>query len=55
MNSSLQLKILTANCQGLGDPNKRKDVFKILKTKKYNIYFIQDTPNTNTIGIQSFI
>ena len=38
---SSQLKILTVNCQmqGLGDINKRRDVFKI----KYNIYFLQDT------------
>lgn len=43
MDSSIQLKVLTVNCQGLGDPNKRRDVFKILKTKNYNIYFIQDT------------
>lgn len=43
MDSSFQLKVLTVNCQGLGDPNKRRDVFKILKTKNYNIYFIQDT------------
>lgn len=43
MGSNSQLKILTVNCQGLGDINKRRDVFKILKAKKYNIYFLQDT------------
>lgn len=43
MDSSFQLKVPTANCQGLGDPNKRRDVFKILKPKSYNTYFIQDT------------
>ena len=37
------LKILTLNCQGLGDMNKRRDVFKILKEKKLNVYFLQDT------------
>lgn len=37
------LSILTLNCQGLGDINKRKDIFKVLKSKSYNIYFLQDT------------
>ena len=37
------LKILTLNCQGLGDMNKRKDIFKILRSKDCNIYFLQDT------------
>ena len=56
MDSSFQLKVLTVNCQGLGDPNKRRNVFKILKTKNYNIYFIQDThfiqENENLIQTQ---
>ena len=43
MDSNSQLKKLTVNCQGLGDINKRRNVFKILKAKKYNIYFLQDT------------
>ena len=42
-DSYSQLKILIVNCQGLGDINKRRDVFKILKAKKYNKYFLQDT------------
>lgn len=37
------LSILTLNCQGLGDINKRRDIFKVLKSKRYNIYFLQDT------------
>ena len=37
------LKILTLNCQGLGDMNKRKYVFRILRSKNCNIYFLQDT------------
>lgn len=37
------LSILTLNCQGLGDINKRRDIFKVLKSKNYNIYFLQDT------------
>lgn len=38
-----KLKVLTLNCQGLNDFNKRKDVFKNLRMKNYNIYFLQDT------------
>lgn len=37
------LSILTLNCQGLGDINKRRDIFKFLKSKSYYIYFLQDT------------
>lgn len=37
------LKMLTVNCQGLGDGNKRKDVFQTLRNKNYHIYFLQDT------------
>ena len=36
-------KVLTVNCQGLGDSKKRKDVFMYLKAKSFNIYFLQDT------------
>ena len=38
-------KVLTVNCQGLGDSKKRKDVFMYLKAKHYtsNIYFLKDT------------
>ena len=43
MDSYSQLKILKVNCQGLVDIKKRRDVFKISKAKKYNIYFLQDT------------
>lgn len=38
-----KLKVLTVNCQGLNDFNKRKDVFRNLRMKNYNIYFLQDT------------
>lgn len=41
------LKILSVNCQGLGDIEKRRDVFNFLKSKKCNIYCIQDTHFTN--------
>lgn len=37
------LKILTLNCRGLGDKNKRKDVFGHLREKNFSIYCIQDT------------
>lgn len=42
------LKILTVNCQGLGDWNKRKDVYQTLRNKNYHIYFLQDTNFTET-------
>ena len=41
------IKILSMNCQGLGDQNKRKDVLHFLKEKKYAIYLLQDTHFTN--------
>ena len=40
---SNEIKILTVNCQGLGDYSKRRDVLNYLKTKKHNVYFLQDT------------
>ena len=36
-------KILSVNCQGLGDSKKRKDVFSYLRQKQCNIYCLQDT------------
>lgn len=45
MDIFFKLKVHTVNCQGLGDPNKRRSAFKILKTKNYNIYFIQGYEN----------
>ena len=33
----------SVNCQGLGDFQKRRDVFHCLKNKKYSVYFLQDT------------
>lgn len=36
------LKILTVNCQGLGE-NKKSDVLNNHKDKNHNIYFRQDT------------
>ena len=37
------VKILSVNCQGLGDIAKRKDVFNYLRSLDYNIYCLQDT------------
>ena len=42
------IKILSANCQGLGDINKRKDVFNYLHSKKFNIVCLQDTHFTES-------
>ena len=41
------IKILSMNCQGLGDQDKRKDVFHFLKQKKFSIYLLQDTHFTS--------
>lgn len=38
----MEVKILTANCQGLGDNLKRQDVFNYLKSKNCDIYCLQD-------------
>ena len=35
--------MLTLNCQGLGDSEKRKDVLNYLKCKQFDIYCLQDT------------
>ena len=36
-------KISTLNVNGLGDLNKRRDVFGWLRDKKHDIYFLQET------------
>ena len=38
-----EIKILSVNCQGLGNYGKRGDVLKFLKAKKCNIQCLQDT------------
>ena len=38
-----EIKILSVNCQGLGNYGKRRDVLKFLKAKKCDIYCLQDT------------
>jgi hypothetical protein len=37
------ISILSINGQGLGNTQKRRDVFHFWKTKKYDILFLQDT------------
>ena len=39
----MSLKVLSVNCQGLGDINKRRDVFNYLRNMNHNIYCLQDT------------
>ena len=38
-----KIRITSLNCQGLGNYDKRKDVFNFLRQKKYSIYCLQDT------------
>ena len=42
-----EVTIMSANCQGLGDYLKRKDVFSYLREKCYSIYCLQDTHFTS--------
>ena len=39
----MALHIITVNCQGLGNPEKRRDVLNYLKEKQFHIYCLQDT------------
>ena len=36
-------KIMSCNCQGLGNLKKRRDIFQYLREKKCSVYFLQDT------------
>ena len=38
-----EICIISLNCQGIGQLQKRTDIFQFLKEKKYNIYCLQDT------------
>ena len=42
----MAIKILSANCQGLGSLEKRLDVLNYLKDKQCHIYCLQDTHTT---------
>ena len=44
-----QIRILSMNCQGLGDLDKCRDIFQFLREKKYDIYFLQDTHFTKKV------
>ena len=44
----MELKILSANCQGLSTGTKRLDVFNYLKAKNCHIYCLQDVHSTQT-------
>ena len=37
------ISIMSLNCQGLNNLKKRRDMFHFLRSKKYSIYFVQDT------------
>ena len=39
----MTLHSITVNCQGLGSPEKRRDVLNYLKEKQFHIYCLQDT------------
>lgn len=41
-NIDNSIKICTINCRGLYDKNKRRDVLKFLRKKKFSIYCLQD-------------
>lgn len=43
------IQMLSCNCRGLGDNQKRKDIFNFLRQKKYSIYCLQDTHFTDEI------
>ena len=38
-----KLSICSFNCQGLGDPSKRRDVLNYLRQQNYSIICLQDT------------
>jgi len=37
------LKVLSCNCQGLGDFKKRRDIFHYIRKQQFSVYFLQDT------------
>ena len=37
------ITVASVNCRGLGNVQKRRDVFHYLRQKRYSIYFLQDT------------
>ena len=47
--SRTKITITSMNCQGLGNPKKRRDVFHYLREKCYSICFLQDTHFTSEL------
>lgn len=37
------ISVISVNCQGLNNLQKRRDVFHYLRNKKHSVYFLQDT------------
>jgi len=37
------ISVLSMNCRGLANPQKRRDVFQFLRQKSFSIYMLQDT------------
>ena len=44
-----KITICSVNCQGLGNPSKRRDVFNYLRNSNYSILCLQDTHFTKDI------
>ena len=44
-----KIKIISVNCQGIGCPKKRRDVFDYIRAKNYSIICLQDTHFTSSI------
>ena len=44
-----KISICSVNCQGLGNPSKRRDVFNYLRNKNHSILCLQDTHITKNI------
>ena len=48
------ITILSMNCRGLADVEKRNDVSQYLKRKKYSIYCLQETLFSEEIQSDNF-
>ena len=47
-----KLRILTANVNGLNNPNKRNKIFNLLKTNETDLALLQETLSTKTTETQ---
>ena len=43
-----KISICSVNCQGLGNPSKRRDIFNYLRNKKHSVICLQDTHFTKS-------